>query len=332
VVTPRRRAAGFSLMELMIAVALMGVVVIYLVQTFTTQHRTYVMVDQVTEAQQNLRAISDLVEREIRLAGFMVDEAGAVCGVDATNGPDTLFVSDGSALDPSNAIQPALGARLAVGSAPGAGTVTLSLGLGDTTVLDGQPAYDTNGDGANDSDFRVGAGAIVYDRNNPSRGAACGTVASIPSTTSLRVTFLASTLGGVSAGQQLVVVPAHVYQVNNNAQLLRDGLALAEDVEDLQVAYFFDQNANLTVDAGENPGSAGTPYAAFAWDNSNLREIRVNFVVRTRGTDPTFTSGAFQTTENRVAPAATAQDPQTRRRVHTTTVRVRNVGNRGLLG
>lgn len=327
-----RSTAGFSLMELMISVALMGIVLVYLMQSFTTQQRTYVMVDQVTEAQQNLRAISDLVEREIRLAGFMVDEAGAVCGVDATGAADTLFVSDASALDPATAIQPALGARLGAGSAPAAGTVTLAIGSGDSIVLDGQPAYDTNGDGANDSDFRVGAGAIVYDRNNPGRGAACGTVVAVPSTTSVRVAFLASTLGGAAVAAQLVIVPAHVYQVNNNAQLLRDGLVLAEDVEDLQVAYFFDQDADLVVDAGENPGSAAGAYAASAWDNSNLRELRLNFVVRTRGTDPTFTSGTFQTTENRVAPAATPQDSQMRRRVHSTTVRVRNVGNRGLLG
>ena len=325
-----RREAGFSLMELMVAAGLTGIVVVYLMQSFSTQQRTYVMLDQVTEAQQSLRAISDLIEREIRLAGFMVDEAGAVCGVDSTTAADSLFVSDASALDPSTATSPALGARTS--TSPAAGTVTLTLTSGDTVVLDGQPAYDTNGDGVNDSDFRVGAGAIVYDRNNPSRGAACGTVVAVPSTTSVRVNFLASALGGVAAGAQLVVVPAHVYQVNNNAQLLRDGLVLSEDVEDLQIAYFFDQDADLTLDPGENPGITGTPYTASVWDNSNLREVRVNFVVRTRGSDPSFKSGAFQTTENRATPAATTQDSQTRRRVHSTTVRVRNVGNRGLLG
>lgn len=331
-----RREAGFSLIELMISAALMGIVLVYLMQSFSAQQRTYVMVDQVTEAQQNLRAISDLVEREIRLAGFMVDEGGAVCGVDATNGADTLFVSDAAALDPATAVQPTLGARLSAGSVPASGSVTLTLGSGDTVVLDGQPAYDSiNADGVNDSDFRVGGGVIVYDRNSPSRGAACGTVTSVPSTTSLRVNFLAWTLGGAAAGAQLVAVPAHVYQINGTAQLLRDGDLLSDDVEDLQVAYFYDNNANNSVaDAGEGLGTTvATSYAASAADNSNLRELRLNFVVRTRGSDPTFTQGVFQTTENRtVVPAPTAQDSQTRRRVHTTTVRVRNVGNRGLLG
>ncbi|CAG0995040.1 hypothetical protein MYXO_02631 [Myxococcaceae bacterium] len=327
-----RRTFGFSLMELMISVVVMAIVIVYLVQSFSAQQRAYVTMDQVTEAQQNLRAISDLVEREIRLAGFMVDEGGAVCGVDSVAGSDTLFVTDASALDPGGQIQPALGARLGGGSGPGAGTVTLSLAMGDTVVVDGQPAYDTNADNVNDSDFRVGAGAIVYDRANPSRGTACGIVTQVVSPTQLRVNFLASTLGGVAASEELVVVPAHVYQVNNAAQLLRDGLVLADDVEDLQVAYFFDNDGDQIVDAGENPGSAGTNYAASAWNNANLRELRMNFVVRTRGTDPTFNAGTFQTTENRAAPAATPTDPQLRRRVHTTTVRIRNVGNRGLLG
>ncbi len=195
-----RREAGFSLVELLVAVALMGVVLVYLMQSFSAQHRTYVMVDQVTEAQQNLRAISDLLEREIRLAGFMVDEGGAVCGVDAVNGADTFFVSDASAIDPTNAIQPTFGARLTAASAPASGTVTVNLDAGDTIVLDGQPAYDTDGNGVNDSDFRVGAGAIVYDRNNPARGAACGTVTAVPSATSVTIDFAAWTLGGVAVG------------------------------------------------------------------------------------------------------------------------------------
>ncbi len=325
-----RRIGGFSLVELMVSVALMGIVMMYLMQSFSAQQRTYVMVDQVTEAQQNLRAISELVEREVRLAGFMVDEAGAVCGLDATNAPDTLFVSDAGALDPATAILPELGARIPGSDAASGG---LALSGGDTVVLDGAAAYDTDNNGVNDSDFRPGSGVIIYDRNDPTRGSACGTVtAVVPNGANLTVNLLASNLSGVAVGAQLVAIPAHIYQINGNAQLLRDGLVLAEDVEDMQVAYFFDANANGNVDAGDNPGVVGQPYVAANEDNSTLREVRLNFVIRTRGTDPSFTQGRFQTTENRVAPAATVQDPQLRRRVHTTTIRIRNVGNRGLLG
>jgi len=328
-----RRHAGFSLLELMISMAIMAVVVVYVTQSFSTQERTYVMVDQVTEAQQSLRSISDLIEREVRVAGFLVDEAGAACGIDATNGPDTLFVSNSEALDPSSAIQADFGARLAVGSGPAAGTTTLDLTFGDSVVLDGQPAYDTDGDNVADSDFQVNGGAIVYDRNDPTRGAACGIVTGVPSNDEIRVDFLSWTLGGVGVGSELVVVPAHVYQVNAQNQLLRDGMVLSEDVEDLQVAWFIDDDEDGVVDANEMAGAAGQPqFDPSGTDLRNLRELRVNFVVRTRGSDPAFTQGEFQATENRVAPAPGPQDDQTRRRVHSTTVRVRNVGNRGLMG
>jgi len=49
-VSATRRARGYSLMELMISVAIMGFIVLYLMRSFSTQHRTYVMVDEVTEA------------------------------------------------------------------------------------------------------------------------------------------------------------------------------------------------------------------------------------------------------------------------------------------
>lgn len=330
-VSMRRRSGGFTLVELLISVAVMGIVVMYLMQTFTTQQRTYVVVDQVTEVQQNLRAIGDLLEREVRLAGFMVDEAGAVCGVDSTGASDVLFLSDGSAIDPANQIEPRLGARLAGGSAPAAGLVTLNLGFGDSVVLEGSPAYDTDGDGVNDSDFRIGAGAIVFDRDNPGRGAACGIVSDVPTAASVQVDFLADTLGPAGATSQLVVVPAHIFQVDGNAQLLRDGMVLAPDVEDMQVAFFFDVDGNnqVTTVAGEYPGSAGgAVYDASSWDNRQLREVRVSFVVRSRAADPTFSDGHFQATENR---AVVVGSDGFRRRVHTTTVRTRNVGNRGLL-
>ncbi len=77
-----RRLAGFTLLELLIAVAVMGLVVASLLEVFTTQHRTYVVVDQVTEAQQSTRAVAHLLEHDLRMAGFMVPERAAVCGWD----------------------------------------------------------------------------------------------------------------------------------------------------------------------------------------------------------------------------------------------------------
>ena len=84
---------GFTLVELLVSVAVLGVVMIYVFGSFGAQHKAYTVVDQVTETQQNVRAIGELLERDLRHAGLMVPESGAVCGIDNTNGPDVLFVS-----------------------------------------------------------------------------------------------------------------------------------------------------------------------------------------------------------------------------------------------
>ena len=67
-----KRQAGFSLIELMVSAAIMLIVVVGITNAFTTQHKTYVVVDQVTEAQQNLRAVTELIERDVRRSGYML--------------------------------------------------------------------------------------------------------------------------------------------------------------------------------------------------------------------------------------------------------------------
>jgi prepilin-type N-terminal cleavage/methylation domain-containing protein len=336
---------GFTIIELMIAMAVLMVVVVYLTEMLTRQSRAYTVVDQVTEAQQNLRAIADLLERELRVSGFLVPEGASVCAVDQTNGSDVLYVSDANALDPTNQNQLGIGASIQAGFGGTGGSENLTL---DDKVLDGLPFYDSDGDGTADSDFlesvnpfRTG-GVIVADREDPSRGVSCGIVTNVnPGSNIIRVDFTSN--GAAPAGTplaaggtaDLVAVPAHVYMVVNN-QLLRDGMVLADDVEDLQLAFFYDTDGDgLEVgDGSDYPGSnAGPIYQSGNWDNSDLVEIRVNVVVRTRAQDvdvvqnPGMAQGQWQATENRVAPGGF---DGFRRRVHTSTIRPRNVGIRPL--
>ncbi len=49
----RRRRQGFSLVELMVALATLGLVATLALRTFTNQHRTYVVIDDVSEVQQS---------------------------------------------------------------------------------------------------------------------------------------------------------------------------------------------------------------------------------------------------------------------------------------
>jgi len=331
-----RRRAGFTLTELMIAVGILLVVTTAVMQSFVVQNRAYTVTDQVIEAQQSLRAVAWLIERDARMTGFLVPEAAAACALDETDGPDTVWFTDADALDPTGHARPALGAEI-TSPAYTSGTGVKSLGI-DDAVLDGTLGsggfYDLDGDGVAE-DFVVDGGVIVVDTDDPAAGSACGIVRSV-SANSLSVEFLTSF--SPTPGDRLIAVPAHVYEIDlapadsSEPQLLRDGRVIATGVEDLQVAFFYDLDRNGRIDGenqanGEMPGALGAdPYRSDLYDNRDLREIRINLVTRTRAPDREFRVGEAQATENRVAPEG---NDGYRRRVHTSTVKLRNVGFRG---
>jgi type II secretory pathway component PulJ len=312
----------------MIAMGVLAVTAVYLLETFTVNNRNYVALDQTIEAQQNMRAIADLIERDVRHAGFMVPEASAVCGIDDTNGPDILYVSDYEAIDPSNDILSYTGARITAAAGNVGGDVTFTV---DSLMLEplnpARPAYDANADGTNDSDFQRNGGAIVADRNNPGRGVACGRVFSVNVTTrQVRLTALSGGLGAGGGTPELILVPATEYRIDNQLVLLRNGLPIAKNVEDLQVAYFFDLDGDSLISGNEARGAGtGTGYTPSLLSVEDLREVRINFVARTRLEDPQFPTGSFKATENRNAVGGT---DGFRRRVHTSTIMPRNLVNR----
>jgi len=336
------RQAGFTLVELMIAATLLSIVMVATFESLTRQHRTSIVTENVIEVQQNVRAVAYLLEREIRMAGFMVPNAVSVCGVDATAGSDQLFVSETEPIVPDDERAGDLGARVNTAWPTGnPWPTTFILNLDPTTSdLDGDGSYfyDNDGNGVSESDFRVNGGFILGDLANPHRGTACGMVRAA---TANQVTVVQ--LGGnlvahnaaSDAPEEIIIVPAAHYAINGavaTGRLERNGDLLAQGVDDLQVSYFFDVDDDGTIDApaAEEPGTlGGLLYDAEDWDNTSLKEVRFSLVVRTRATDLEFTQGNFVTFENRVAPAGGADG--FRRRSIIATVRPRNIANSGAI-
>lgn len=322
---------GFTLVEMMVVTVLLGFLIVGVMKFFTTQKKNASMNTQVVEVQQNSRLLGNLFEEDIRHAGLLVPESGAFCAVDQLTGPDSFFVSDADAIDSTDEKRNDLGARIQAGLTNiTAGAQTLIL---DTLVIEfttPDAAYDTNGDGVADSDFRVNGGIIVTDAGNPSRGAACGLVTDITlATSTISVTIMSNALGaipGSGSAVDLVAIPAHAYTINADSQLIRDGMLIANDVEDLQIAVFIDANGNRTIDVGEYLGDGVDPqFVSTAVDISLAREIRANLVLRTRLDDLDNSNGRFQRKENR---AAVAGSDGFRRRSYSVTVGLRNVGAR----
>jgi len=320
------RNSGFTIIELMIASAILAIVMVFTMQIFTVNNRTYIKIDSVVDTQQSVRAVASVLERDLRHAGMMVPEGAAVCGVDNDDAPDLLYISDYTATNPANAIGFFDGARIQGAVSDVTGTPTLSL---DTLVIEPgapDPSYDTNGNGVNDSDFNdAGGGVIIVDLMDLDRGSVCGLVTNVDlGTNQITVDIKTGGLGGTPANYALTAVPALEYRIDS-ARLYRNNLRLADGIEDLQIVYFLDTNGNNSVDVGELRGDSATDYLATTANASLLRAVRLNIVARTRSEDDRFTQGFFQATENR--DAVPGQDGY-RRRVHTAIVRMRNIGDR----
>jgi type IV pilus assembly protein PilW len=86
-----RKRSGFTLVEILVALALAGIVSAAVYNVYISQNKSYVVQDRVAEMQQNLRAAMYMMKREIRMAGYDPSgsvDAGFVTGLGDAADPD----------------------------------------------------------------------------------------------------------------------------------------------------------------------------------------------------------------------------------------------------
>ena len=76
----RNKQQGFTLTELLVAMAMVGIVMAAVYSTYKSQQDTYVAQEQVAEMQQNLRASLYQLARDLRMAGFNPTRSPNVAG------------------------------------------------------------------------------------------------------------------------------------------------------------------------------------------------------------------------------------------------------------
>jgi len=98
---------GFTLVEVLIAMVVSGIIVSAIYSAFSLQKATAVSQEQVTEMQQNIRAGLGMIKRDLRMAGYDYDNTdNIVAGVGFTTAGSTLvaftFVADTDGNDNNN--------------------------------------------------------------------------------------------------------------------------------------------------------------------------------------------------------------------------------------
>ncbi len=69
---PCRDEGGFSLVELLIVVGMLGVVMAAIYSLYSTHQKTAFSQAEVVDVQQNLRVAMDTISRDIRSAGILI--------------------------------------------------------------------------------------------------------------------------------------------------------------------------------------------------------------------------------------------------------------------
>lgn len=116
----RMNCRGFTLVEILVVMVIMGLVVTAVYTTFLTTQRQAYTQDEVVEVQQNLRAALDYIAKDIRMAQFLIP-AGQTAIVSA---PAQMTVDDNSDGDYEDPGERPLLSLVSATSQPGYARVT----------------------------------------------------------------------------------------------------------------------------------------------------------------------------------------------------------------
>ena len=327
-------SSGFTLIELVITVGLLGLASMGMLSAFDSQKAVYNSNERLVETQEDARLVLDLIAFDARMAGFMVPPLAALSSTDGgVNNADRLCLSDFSFFDLPDAATPITsinnqGERFLLSNTQQVQAVT-----GNTvTVQDLDVDANTDGQAGENHFGNPGDGIIVSD----GQSTFCGAISAI-NTGSRQITIAPAhaPMPAFPDTTNMRAVPAVIYEVVaspppapvGSFSLMRNGQLLSPTIEDLQVEYWADLSVpadNDTDDLNESEiDDLNDPMLGV--DTSRIWRVRISVVSRSNQTDSStgrrFASGQRPQVANRVAGAADAFS----RRVYTSTVMPRNI-------
>lgn len=316
---------GHSLVELVVGIVIAMAAVAAGYAAMSSSQKAATVNDQTVQMQQSGQIAMQLLVQDLRTAGFGVNGAVGSCPQAIVPADNTPGGNDTGPDRVSLVVPVALGSLASSATGP---TSTVDLASGAVAAL--QP------DG-----FAVGATVSLG-------GAATSTVSAVSGD---RLTLVPTITAPAvfTAGTQVYWLRCLTYAIGTTAAacsgsapcLLRGGVAVAEGIEDLQLAYacdgcdgnqpdgtIDDQNGSGTFDA--NDFISNSTWTTAPQTSDTIRLVRVNIVARQTRSDPQWSSTAPVVVEDHDPTGDAGYDSPTyqqfRRRLLTRTIQVRNLG------
>lgn len=310
----RNGECGFSLVELVIALAILSLALVAIFSTFTFQHKSFVVQNEVAQMQQNLRGGMQFLEKDVRNAGAGLARL-----------PSTVTVTLPAGLTGATAATANYGLAVLDGGGAGADSVYVIYVTGRLSQIpssigasDDIPVTDNTG-------WVAGDLGILFDTAKADLFQATSVSGlsishSLFGTTDLSGAYAAGSWVGkvYFAGYSIdnTTVPAHprLMQRTVTGVGTAGDQIVADDIEDLQVRLIL---ADGTEGNRTDVGISG--------NLANLRQARIQMVVRTATADANWSEGPYlNPLFNRTA--APEGYTQHRRRPAMMVIDIRNAG------
>ncbi len=308
---------GFTLTELLVAMALSLTVLAGLYTFYATHQRAYALQAQLLETQQNLRIALEIIVEDIQgTGGTGMPPAVAVTPINSSTGSDSL-----SLLIPDSTICPGVSQPIQIDNYNGPGSLMFLAAT--CAAMEGKTGMMVDSSGLNYRNIELTEVTTVNDR-----------VKFDPSVSPV-VSF-----GGLTAnytGGTLLIVRQVTYTIDLSdpsepvlRRNLNDGAGaqpLANYIEDLQVSLGYDRNSDgIITEVGNTANDDETVFNRAGESNAmeaptNLRTIKVILVGRTRTQDPKF-QGSLPAILDRVEGGADGY----RRKTRGVRTQIRNLG------
>lgn len=299
---------GYTLTELIIAIAIGLVLVAAASATYISQNRAYVTNESVSEVNTQSKIAQDLIITDIRSAGFGVPSnlnlnpvngyTTIITPVDANNATDAVTIVGGFKL---------IGQLWPVGVAPGIPCPS-NVALGSTQV---QIIY-AGTDGPNMADNRYmtidGIDFVQVQGCALSNGVCLGNNITIDRPLSQNFPLLDNNGDGLcETGRPVYLIEDAAFCVDANSVLRRirrnanpanctgiassEDDAIAENIEDLQFAYAIDANGDGQIDDINGSGTVDAgdyQDGGLIADPTTIRAVRVNVLAMADRPDASF--------------------------------------------